>query len=59
VAASLAAEAAAWHKRDFGGSSSALGSAAAAQGPQRQGGVGGGSVAYADNDCNGNDDNDD
>ena len=60
--ASLAAEAAAWRKHDFGGSGSALGSAAAAARRQRQrgvGGVGAGSVVYADDDCIGNDDNDD
>ncbi len=40
--ASLAAEVAAWQKRDFGGSGSALGSAVAAWRRRRQRGVGGG-----------------
>jgi hypothetical protein len=59
MAASLVAEVAAWQKRDFGGSGSALGSAAAARRWRRQCGIGGGSVAYADDYCNGHDDNHD
>jgi hypothetical protein len=59
AAASLVAEAAAWWKRNFGGSGSGLGSTMAARRWQRQRGVGGGSVAYADNYCNGNDDDND
>jgi hypothetical protein len=60
AAASLTAEAAAWRKLDLGVSSSAFGSAAAAWWQrQQQRGIGGGSVAYADNNCNGHDDNDD
>ncbi len=58
--ASLAAEVAAWRKRNFSGSSSAFGSAAATWRWQRQQrGIGGSSVAYADNNCNGHDDDDD
>jgi hypothetical protein len=50
AAASLVAEAAAWQKRDFSGSSSAFGNAVAAWGWQwQQRCVGGGSMAYADN----------
>jgi hypothetical protein len=60
AAASLVAEAAAWRKRNFGGSGSVLGSAVTGRWQwQRQRGVGGGSVVYADNDCNGNNDNND
>jgi hypothetical protein len=60
AAASLAAEAAAWWKRNFSGSSSTFGRVAAAwRGRQQQRDVGSGSVAYADNNCNGHDDNDD
>ncbi len=55
AAASLTAEAAAWQKRDFGGSSSVLGSMAAAWRQWRQHGIGSGSVAYADDDYNGDD----
>ncbi len=51
--ASLTVEAAAWRKRNFGGSGSVLGSAAAAWRRQPQRGVGGGSVAYAEDDYNG------
>jgi hypothetical protein len=58
-AASLVAEAAAWQKYNFGSNGSALGSAAAAWRRWQQRGVSGGSMAYADDDCNGNgDDND-
>ena len=58
--ASLAAEVAAWQKRDFSGSSSAFESATAAWWQQQQQrGIGGGNVAYADNNFNGHDDNDD
>jgi hypothetical protein len=56
AAASLAAEAAAWRKRNFSGSSSTVGSVVAVW---RQRRVGGGSVAYADNNCNGHNDDDD
>jgi hypothetical protein len=60
VVASLAAEVAAWRKRNFSGSSSVFGSAAAAWWQQwQQRGVGSGSVAYADNNDNGHDDNND
>ncbi len=60
VAASLVAEVAAWRKHNLNGSSSTFGSVAAAwRQRQQQQGVGGGSVAYADNNCNGhNDEND-
>ncbi len=58
--ASLAVEAAAWQKRNFSGSSSAFGSATAAWRRQwQQRGIGGGSVVYADNNCNGHDDDND
>jgi hypothetical protein len=43
---------------EHGGSGSALGSTAAAQQQQRQCGISGGSMVYAHNDCNGNNDND-
>jgi hypothetical protein len=60
AAASLAAEEAAWQKRDFSGSSSAFGNAAAAWWRWRQQRcVDGGSMAYADNNFNCHDDNDD
>ncbi len=60
VAASLMAEVAAWRKCNFSGNSSAIGSAAVGwwrQGQQR--GIGVGNVAYADNNFNGRDDEDD
>jgi hypothetical protein len=47
--ASMTVEAAAWQKRNFGGSDSVLGSAAAARRWRWQRGVGSGSMAYADN----------
>ncbi len=47
VAASLAAEAAAWQKRDFGGGGSALGSTAAPQWRQQQCSSGSGRSAVA------------
>ncbi len=58
--ASLAVEAAAWWKRNFSNSNSPFGSAAAAwlQRWQEQG-VGGGSVAFADNNFNCHNDDDD
>ncbi len=58
--ASLAAEAVAWRKRNFSDSSSAFGSAAAAWRQRwQQCGIGGSSKAYADNNCNShNNDND-
>jgi hypothetical protein len=60
AAASLAAEAAAWRKHDFSSSSSSFGNAAAAWWWQRQQQcVGSGSMAYADNDFNRHDGNDD
>ncbi len=59
AAASLAVEAAAWQKCNFGGSNSALGSVVAAWRQRQQRSVGGGSMAYADNDYNGNNDNHD
>ncbi len=58
-AASLAAEAVAWRKGNVSNSGSALGSKGAVRRWWQQCGAGGGSVAYADNDCNGNDDKDD
>ncbi len=58
--ASLAVEVAACQKRNFSGSSSTFGSVAAEQRRRRQQcGVGGSSMAYADNNCNGHDDGDD
>ncbi len=58
--ASLVAELAAWRKHNFSGSSSAFGSAVAEWWQRRQQqGVGIGSMAYADNNCNGHDDNND
>jgi hypothetical protein len=58
AAASLVAKAAAWQKRSFSGISSAFESAAAAWLRQRQQrGIGGDSMAYADNNFNGHDDN--
>jgi hypothetical protein len=60
VAASLTVEAAAWQKRNFSSSSSAFGNAAAAWWWRRQQRcVGGGSMAYADNNFNRHIDNDD
>jgi hypothetical protein len=60
AAASLAAEAAAWQKCNLGGSSSAFGSAAAAWWRRwKEHVIGGGSVAYADNNFNRHVDNDD
>ncbi len=60
AAASLAAKVAAWQKCNFSGSSSKFGNAAAAWlRRQQQCGVGGGSMAYADNNFNGHDDEDD
>ncbi len=60
AAASLAVEAAAWQKHDFSSSSSTFGSAVAAWRQRRcQRGIGGSSVAYADDDFNGHNDNDD
>ncbi len=59
MAASLVAEVAAWQKHDFDSSDSTLGIAASAQWLWQQHGIGGGSMAYADNHCNGNDDNND
>ncbi len=60
AAASLEAEAAAWRKRNFSGSSSAFGSVVAAwRRQQQQRGIGSGNVAYADNIFNGHDDNND
>ncbi len=59
AAASLAAEAAAWWKRNFSRSSSAFGNAAAAwwwRGLQQC--IEGGSMAYADNNFNRHDDDD-
>jgi hypothetical protein len=59
AAASLAAEAAAWRKHDFKGSSNAFGNAAATWWrQQQQHGIGGGNVAYADNNCNCHNDED-
>ena len=46
--ASLAAEAAAWGKRDFGGNGSTLGSVAAKREQRQKRGIGGGSVALVD-----------
>ena len=58
--ASLAVEVAACQKRNFSGSSSAFGNAAAASWwRQQQRCVGGGSMAYAGNNFNRHDDNDD
>ncbi len=60
AAASLEAEAAAWRKYDFSGSSLAFGSAAAVwQQLQQQHGIGGVSVACADDNCNGHNYNND
>jgi hypothetical protein len=60
AAASLAAEAAAWRKCNFCGSSKAFGSAVAAwSGRQQQRGIGSGNVVYADNNFNGHDGNND
>ncbi len=59
AAASLAAEAAAWQKCNFCNSDSALGNAVAAWRRRRQRSLAGGSMAYADEDCNSNDDNND
>jgi hypothetical protein len=60
AAASLAAEVAAWRKRNFSGSSSAFGNAVAAWWwRQQQPRVGNGSMAYADNNFNCHNDNDD
>ncbi len=54
VGACLAAEVAAWRKRNFSSSSSAFGNAAAAWWwRQQQRCVGGGSMAYADNNFKG------
>jgi hypothetical protein len=58
--ASMAAEVAAWRKHNFSGSSSVFGSAVAAWWWRRQQSrVGGGSIAYAENNFNRHDDNDD
>ncbi len=60
AAASLAAEAAAWQKRDFSGSNSVFGNAAVAWWwQQQQWCVGGSRMAYADYNFNQQDDNDD
>jgi hypothetical protein len=60
AAASLAAEAAAWQKRNFSGCSSAFGNAAAVwKWQQQQRRVGGGSMACADNNFNRHDGDDD
>jgi hypothetical protein len=60
AAASLAAEAAAWRKRNFSSSSSPFGNAAAAWWwQQQQRCVGSGSMAYADNNFNCHNDDDD
>ncbi len=59
-AASLAAEVAAWRKRNFSGSSSVFGNAAAAWWWwQQQRCVGSGSMAYTDSNFNRHDDDDD
>ncbi len=60
MAASLAAEAAAWQKCNFSGSRSVFGNAAAAWWwRQQQQCVGSGSMVYADTNFNCHDDNDD
>ncbi len=60
AAASFAAEAAAWQKCNFSGSSSAFGNAVAAwRWQQQQRCVGGGSMACADNNFNHHGDDDD